>query len=178
MGCAPKTTAERATDDGWARFGVPNVPSTPAASPTVSIGALDDAADTILVEGTIQEVCQTKGCWMTLRDDSGDEVLVRFRDYAFFVPRNAMGRQALVTGRADYQTLSVEALRHLAEDAGKSAAEIAKITEPRESITFTADSVWIQGPGLADAYRPVGAESCPPLDPSPSHSSATQTPLH
>jgi hypothetical protein len=42
------------------------------------------------------------------------------------------------------EMVSVEDLRHLAEDAGKSEAEIEAITHPREELTFVAEGVIIQ----------------------------------
>ena len=42
----------------------------------------------VVVEGTITDVCAKKGCWMKVVDGD-DEIFVKFRDYGFFVPRNA-----------------------------------------------------------------------------------------
>jgi hypothetical protein len=39
------------------------------------------------------------------------------------------------------ETISVETLRHYAEDAGKTAEEIEKITEPQTKYTFLANGV-------------------------------------
>lgn len=159
-GCAPKSTAELARDS-WPHFGAAGDPT---LAPEVALGALADAHGSVVVCGTVDEVCVVKGCWMTLHDADGHELLVRFRDYGFFVPRNASGRRTIVLGTAQVETLSVEALRHLAADAGKSDSAIARITEPETRVVFMADSVWIQGPGLADPYRPVGVEACPEVD--------------
>ena len=43
----------------------------------------------------------------------------------------------------DDEETSVDELKHLAEDAGKSEAEIAKITEPKKEFKFLADGVVI-----------------------------------
>ena len=40
-------------------------------------------------------------------------------------------------------TVTVEMLKHFAEDAGKSEEEIAQITEPSYDMGFTADGVII-----------------------------------
>ena len=42
------------------------------------------------------------------------------------------------------EKLSVDLLRHYAEDAGKSKDEIEKITKPEVSLTFLADGVFIE----------------------------------
>jgi hypothetical protein len=103
------------------------------------------AGDTINVKFTtkINEVCKKKGCWMSLELPGGKESFVKFKDYAFFVPLNADGQQAIVSGKAFVSETSVAQLRHYAKDGGKSEAEIAKITEPEVEYKFLADGVLI-----------------------------------
>jgi len=96
------------------------------------------------VEGEIVEVCQKKGCWMTVKKDDGTVVRVTFKDYGFFVPKDAAGKWVVMEGIAFYDTLSVATLQHYAEDAGKPAEEVAKITEPEYKITFEAEGVIIK----------------------------------
>lgn len=134
------------------------------AVPEAAMGSLGDVASQIKVEGTITEVCAVKGCWMKMKTEDGQELLVRFKDYGFFVPRNAAGRDVLVVGTAQRSEMSVDALRHIAEDAGKSPAEVAAITKPATQVTFMADAVWVQGAGLQEPYRPIGQEKCDPVD--------------
>jgi len=101
--------------------------------------------DTLVTKmsGTINEVCSTKGCWMKL--DLGDEkeVMVRFKDYGFFMPLNAEG-DVIINGKAFITETSVEDLRHYAEDADKSEEEIAAITEPERTLAFEADGVLLK----------------------------------
>jgi hypothetical protein len=96
------------------------------------------------VEGKITECCKKKGCWMNIENGDGTTMKVTFKDYGFFVPKNADGKTAVMQGRAFVDTLSVETLRHFAEDAGKSKEEIEKITEPQAAISFEADGVIIK----------------------------------
>lgn len=93
--------------------------------------------------GKIIEVCSKKGCWMTLDMDGENEVMVRFKDYGFFMPLNAEG-EVVVNGKAYVSETSVEDLRHYAEDAGKSKEEIATITEAKRTYSFEADGVLLQ----------------------------------
>jgi hypothetical protein len=97
---------------------------------------------------------------MRVRDDAGDVVLVRFRDYGFFVPRNARGRRTVLTGVPQVRTFSVAQRRHLLEDAGAGADEVAAVTEPSTEVVVIADGVWIQGGGLDAPYDPAAPESC------------------
>jgi hypothetical protein len=96
------------------------------------------------VEGKIAECCQRKGCWMNIDKGDGTTMKVTFTDYGFFVPKDAAGKTAIMQGRAYIDTLSVETLRHYAEDAGKSQEEIDKITEPEIELAFEADGVIIK----------------------------------
>ena len=73
-----------------------------------------------------------------------DTILVRFKDYGFFVPKSgAENKRVIMQGQAKQDTISVELLRHYAEDAGKPLQEIEKITEPEYNISFLADGVII-----------------------------------
>lgn len=103
------------------------------------------AGDTLMTKMTakINEVCSKKGCWMTLDMDGENEVMVRFKDYGFFMPLNAEG-EVIVNGKAYVSETSVEELRHYAEDAGKSPEEIAAITEPKRTYAFEADGVLLK----------------------------------
>ena len=103
------------------------------------------AGDTInsKIRGKIQEVCSAKGCWMTLDMDGENEVMVKFKDYGFFMPLNAEG-EVVINGKAFVSETSVDELRHYAEDAGKSEEEIAAITEPKRTYSFEADGVLLK----------------------------------
>ena len=46
-----------------------------------------DSAQVKLI-GKADAVCQAKGCWMTMKTPDGREMRVRFKDYAFFVPKD------------------------------------------------------------------------------------------
>lgn len=102
-----------------------------------------DSMDVVLA-ANINECCKKKGCWMTIDMENGEEMMVRFRDYDFFVPLNADGRSAILKGKVFNDTLDVATLKHYAEDAGASADSIAKITEPQISYSFLADGVVVQ----------------------------------
>lgn len=98
-------------------------------------------ADTLqlTMQGKVNDVCQKKGCWMTI--DGEDEMMVKFKDYGFFMPLDISGREVVMHGKAYYQTTPVDELRHYAEDAGQSAEEIAAITEPKRELRFLASGV-------------------------------------
>lgn len=96
------------------------------------------------VKATVESVCQTKGCWMNLVSAEGQtdpSVFVKFKDYAFFVPKDIAGKEVIIEGVAYREVTSVEELRHYAEDEGLSEEEINAITEPKEELKFMADGV-------------------------------------
>ena len=95
------------------------------------------------VKGTIVDVCKEKGCWMKLEQTAGDGIMIRFKDYKFFMPQNIVGKDVVLDGVAKMTTTSVEMQKHYAEDAGKSKAEIEKITTPKTEIEFTAKGVLV-----------------------------------
>lgn len=99
----------------------------------------------VKVRTEIQQSCAKKGCWMDVKLADGSSMMVRFRDYAFFVPTSGLeGKEVVMQGRAKKDVTSVAMLRHYAEDAGKSKEEIAAITEPKTAWTFEADGVLIK----------------------------------
>ncbi|MEO6189114.1 MAG: DUF4920 domain-containing protein [Saprospiraceae bacterium] len=102
------------------------------------------------ITGYVTGVCQVKGCWMMLsqteKDSSG--FFVKFKDYAFFVPKDISGRKVTVKGVAYKQVTSVEELRHYAEDEGKSKLEIDAIVDPREELKFMAQGVLLKNDQL------------------------------
>ncbi|MFO0830022.1 MAG: DUF4920 domain-containing protein [Phycisphaerales bacterium] len=164
-GCAPKTAQETALKDGWPRFGTGDDPTTVRL---VAVAEVPVTSERIAVTGVAARTSQRNGEWIVLRDDAGDEIVVRFRDYRFFAPRNATGRHVLACGTASRETLSVEDRRRMVIDGGGTISDAQVITEPKDVVLLIADTIWIQGPGLVDPYRPVGAEGLsPPLPPTP-----------
>ncbi|MFM2375261.1 MAG: hypothetical protein RLZZ165_358 [Bacteroidota bacterium] len=101
----------------------------------------------VKVKGSISSCCQAKGCWLKMPLASGQEMTVKFKDYGFFVPKNSAGKPVVIDGWVYQETVSVEELRHIAEDAGKSEAEITKITRPEAQVAFTADGILIEASG-------------------------------
>ena len=100
--------------------------------------------DNVKVQGTVETVCQAKGCWMNIVSDKGaPSMFVQFKDYAFFMPKNLAGHKVVMLGNVVKSVTSVDELRHFAADEGKSAEAIAKIMKPKEDIKFLAEGVLI-----------------------------------
>lgn len=97
------------------------------------------------VTGKVSAVCLKKGCWMTMVSDvpGKPDMRITFKDYAFFMPKDIVGKRVVIDGFARVETTSVDVLRHFAEDAGKSKEEIAAINKPLRELAFEAAGVLI-----------------------------------
>lgn len=98
----------------------------------------------IKLSGRVSGVCQSKGCWMklTTNEPGAPSVRVSFKDYGFFVPRDSMGKTAVVEGRFKVKTLSVAEAQHFADDATKAGqAPAKKVTEPQQEYSIVATGV-------------------------------------
>ncbi|MFI1743530.1 DUF4920 domain-containing protein [Thalassobellus sediminis] len=92
----------------------------------------------------VNSVCQAKGCWMRLDLEDGTEVMVKFKDYGFFMPKDITGKEVIINGKAFVEEVSVDEQRHYAEDIGKTKEEIALITKPKRTYSFEADGVLLK----------------------------------
>lgn len=128
---------------GQTAFGVR--PTADGAVPANTLAAKMKGIDSLPVKvtGTVTNVCQRKGCWLQMDIGEGKTMRVRFKDYAFFVPKNISGKTVVLDGYAYNSTTSVAQLRHYAQDAGLSKAEINKITEPQVDVVYEARGVLI-----------------------------------
>lgn len=134
----------------------PDVPATPGSTygnevsvagaiPVSQLPALlkDESSKTVKVTGTVLDVCPKMGCWVSLKLPDNKTAFVKMKDYAFFVPTALIGKTVVMDAEAKILKTSVEELRHYAEDAKKSKAEIEAITEPREEIRLTATGITV-----------------------------------
>ena len=107
--------------------------------------AQSGVVENVILDGIITQTCAKKGCWMDVKMAEGDTMIVRFKDYGFFVPKEgAEDLRTVIHGTAKMDTISVDLLRHYAEDAGETEDEIMQITEPRFVLEFIADGVLIE----------------------------------
>jgi len=94
---------------------------------------------TLLVEGKVKAVCQTKGCWMQIEEE-GHVAWVRWETgcggkYAF--PKDAAGKRILVQGSFYPKTINAEDAEHLKQEAG-GTLDVAP-----ETYEFNASAVRI-----------------------------------
>ena len=102
----------------------------------------------VRVSGTVTDLCKHKGCWMQVSD--GQNVLtVRFKDEAFIIPANAVGRSVDMEGLFIAEKISNPMGSHQAcaeggEHSGEGACEseraektIKKVADMRYTMVST-----------------------------------------
>lgn len=142
-----KNNAQSVTTEGYKSFG--KLITTDKAIETAAIGEQYKTlkiGDTINVKfkSTIQDVCQNKGCWMKLDVAEKEQSFVKFKDYAFFMPKDSKGQEVIVNGKAFVSEISVDEQKHYAEDKGESKAVIDAIVAPKLTYSFLADGVLLK----------------------------------
>lgn len=98
----------------------------------------------VAFKAQVTAVCKNKGCWMKVALPDGGEVMVKFKDYAFFVPKDIETSTVFINGLAYVEEMPIEEQKHYAEDEGLSLKEIAAIKEPKVTLLFLADGVSIK----------------------------------
>ncbi len=138
VGCQPRTDTGEALDFvGYDSFGDTSQHAASTADVLTPVQLVSAVATmegkTITVSGTVREVCQMAGCWLTL--DSADEsgalgTTIRISvprdengDYVFTVPTDISGRNVFVTGVVEQQEVDAAMAEHYAEDAAKMAEQ-------------------------------------------------------
>jgi hypothetical protein len=97
-----------------------------------------DAAETVQVTGTVDAVCQKKGCWMILKDgDVTARVFTHAGDFYLPVDTNK-GRKVVVEGELKAKQVSQKFAQHLEEDKG---GDPSKVTGPQRELVLDATSL-------------------------------------
>jgi hypothetical protein len=78
----------------------------------------------ILVSGTVDSVCQKKGCWLVVKDGDA-QARILMKDHAFTAPMDCKGKNVVVEGTLEARTFSEAQVKHLEKDAGKDPAAVA-----------------------------------------------------
>lgn len=99
--------------------------------------------DNVKITAKIVDVCPKKGCWLKLELSDGSTATVKMKDYGFFLPLAAKGKNVVIDGEVKMKTTSVSELKHYAEDAKKSKEEIDAITQPQKEVRVMAKGIVI-----------------------------------
>lgn len=117
------------------------IPLVEVVSQLESVSSMEETK----ITAKIVEVCPNKGCWLKLELPDGKQATVKMKDYGFFVPLAAKGKTVVIEGQAAMKTVSVKELKHFAEDAKKSQAEIDAITQPKKEVNILAKGIVVVG---------------------------------
>lgn len=142
---AVAASAQEASDIKPAAKGVVYGEAISTATAPVSVNDLQaqmsSAAFAGKVTGKVKEVCKSMGCWITLEKADGTTLMVKSKDHGFFMPQDLVGRTVVIEGTASEKIVTEDKRRHLAEDAGKSKAEIKKIKGSVKEVQFIAKGI-------------------------------------
>lgn len=131
-------------NDEWYLYGQP-ITVSEVLTVSEAIERIDQVTDSpVLVEGTVTQVCQTRGCWMVVKDDH-NSIRVRFADYGFFVPWESAGKIARIQGTIKVETVSEDVARHWAEKAQPADVSPDEIHGDQHVAMMTATGVSILG---------------------------------
>lgn len=96
----------------------------------------------VKVTGKVTEVCKAEGCWLRMETADGT-MMIKMKDHAFLVPLSMNGKTIVADGIATLKETSVKMLKHYAEDAGKTKAEIDAIKEAKKEVTLEAKGILV-----------------------------------
>lgn len=115
---------------------------------TEAIATCADTGDACKVTGTVDRVCQARGCWFTLSDPAVEQVVrIRMQDYGFFVPRNAMGMTVVFEGTLERQEVPQDVAQHYADDEAAATGQPARqVTGPEDAWQFMISGAEITAP--------------------------------
>jgi hypothetical protein len=97
---------------------------------------------TVKIEGTITDVCQQKGCWLVVTDGKR-QMRVTFKDYGFFVPKDAKDRKVVLEGVVAKKTITEGAAQHYASESAEKV-DPSTIQGPQQVIAMVATGVEIR----------------------------------
>lgn len=123
------------------------------AKDTVSLGDVLKDMDhydgkTVCVSGTVAAVCEAKGCWLEMTaKHQPQRVFVKFTCpvEGRLIPMEAIGHPVVVEGTIKTHEVSQAEARHMAEDGGATAQDIARIVGPQKRLQIFSPAARIYG---------------------------------
>ncbi len=86
------------------------------------------AGQTVKTEGEISQVCQRMGCWMELRAEGVEPLMVPMAGHSFFLPRDVTGSEVVVEGEVALRERSANEVAHLESEGATASARAVQIT--------------------------------------------------
>lgn len=95
----------------------------------------------VLVKGSVADVCQKMGCWMTISD--GTNTVRVITQHEFLLPKDIAGREAVVAGQFNITELSEEAARHYNDESKNPAVKTEDIKGSQKGFEIQATGIKI-----------------------------------
>lgn len=120
LAAAAAALATAAAADAPQTFGKPLAGLKPVA--LAEVLAKPENGRAVRLEGTIERVCQNKGCWLEFKQEA-KSVHVTFENYGFFVPKDSIGKPVVLEGKVIVKEPDQDRVEHVkSEGAGEAAA--------------------------------------------------------
>lgn len=123
-------------------FGIKTTAEGAVAANELSTVMAEKTTADVKVKGVVTEVCKAEGCWIRMQTASGT-MLIKMKDHSFSVPLALNGKTIVADGTVELKETSIEMLKHYAEDAGKSKAEIDAINAPKKEMILQAKGILV-----------------------------------
>ena len=94
----------------------------------------------VKVSGTVEAVCQKKGCWMVVKDGT-ESARVLMKDHGFAVPMDSRGKSVVVEGTLTSREFDEAQVKHLEADRG---GDPSKVSGTRKEHVLTASAIEIR----------------------------------
>jgi hypothetical protein len=94
----------------------------------------------VKVSGTVEAVCQKKGCWMVVKDGA-ESARVLMKDHGFAVPMDSRGKSVVVEGTLSSREFDEAQVKHLESDRG---GDPSKVSGTRKEHVLTASAIEIR----------------------------------
>ncbi|HEX7176657.1 MAG TPA: DUF4920 domain-containing protein [Pyrinomonadaceae bacterium] len=101
------------------------------------------AGKRVVVEGVVERVCKSEGCWMQIAPEAGaaESVRVTF-DHKFSVPKDADKMRFRAEGEFSVKVLTKEEVEHLVKDDGAKIKTNPDGTANEVSFLATGVELW------------------------------------
>jgi len=138
---ASTVVAETPADKVWVSYGAaPTVQTAPIPAADFLADPSSHVDKTVLIEGTVADVCQKKGCWMVLAD--GDKsIRVLTKDHKYGIAMDSTGQTCRIEGTVKSKEIKPEEVAHFEEEAANKDLIPEKKVEGTKTFELVATSI-------------------------------------
>jgi len=104
--------------DGWRSFGAEFTVNEVVAASQLLASPADYAGKTLVMEGTVADVCQKAGCWLVVTEGT-NTIRIRTKDHGFTVDKDCSGDTARIHGLVVSKDITPEEAAHFASESQK-----------------------------------------------------------